>query len=152
VSAKWRNVITVNRFPVGRLNTSTAPGDGAGARSSVMQAIRIKTTLHSETLNLPELRPLLGKAVEIIVLEDVEAPASSAEPAPDWSTDKCLETAETFFGLAPPEFTPEEQAAEMVKLREMAVGDPRLTAFLDASERSGRDYDVDAVIRSRGMQ
>ena len=32
-----------------------------------MTTIRIKRTLDSETLHLPELRPLLGKEVEIIV-------------------------------------------------------------------------------------
>lgn len=35
-----------------------------------MNAIRIRKTLDSETLHLPELRPLLGRSVEIIVLED----------------------------------------------------------------------------------
>ena len=35
-----------------------------------MNAIRIRKTLDSETLHLPELKPLLGKAVEIIILED----------------------------------------------------------------------------------
>jgi hypothetical protein len=35
-----------------------------------MNAIRIRKTLDSETLHLPELKSLLGRAVEIIVLED----------------------------------------------------------------------------------
>ena len=34
-----------------------------------MAAIRIRTTLASDTLTLPELRPLIGKAVEIRVVE-----------------------------------------------------------------------------------
>ena len=34
-----------------------------------MSAIRIRKRIDSETLHLPELRPLLGKAVEIIVRE-----------------------------------------------------------------------------------
>lgn len=34
-----------------------------------MAAIRIRTTLQSDTLTLPELRPLIGKAVEIRVVE-----------------------------------------------------------------------------------
>lgn len=38
-----------------------------------MQAIRIKQRLDSETLHLPQVRPLLGKHVEIIVLEDAAA-------------------------------------------------------------------------------
>ncbi len=35
-----------------------------------MNAIRIRKTLDSETLHLPELKPLLGRAVEIIILEN----------------------------------------------------------------------------------
>ena len=38
-----------------------------------MQAIRIKTRIDSETLYLPQLRPLVGKKVEIIVLEEESA-------------------------------------------------------------------------------
>jgi hypothetical protein len=40
-----------------------------------MSAIRIRRTLESETLNLPELRPLLGKEVEITV-EETAVPAA----------------------------------------------------------------------------
>ena len=35
-----------------------------------MNAIRIRKTIESETLHLPELRPLVGRTVEIIVLEE----------------------------------------------------------------------------------
>lgn len=35
-----------------------------------MNAIRIRTTIESETLHLPELKELIGQTVEIIVLED----------------------------------------------------------------------------------
>jgi hypothetical protein len=34
-----------------------------------MKAIRIRRTLHSDTLHLPELRPLIGKTVEIFVYD-----------------------------------------------------------------------------------
>ncbi|HJQ81948.1 MAG TPA: hypothetical protein VJ828_18425 [Lacipirellulaceae bacterium] len=34
-----------------------------------MTAIRIETTIDSETLYLPQLKPLVGKSVEIIVRE-----------------------------------------------------------------------------------
>ncbi len=40
-----------------------------------MKAIRIHKQLESETLHLPELRPLVGKRVEIIVQEE-PAPAT----------------------------------------------------------------------------
>lgn len=41
-----------------------------------MATIRIKTRLESDTLTLPEIRPLIGKTVEIRVSE---APPSAAE-------------------------------------------------------------------------
>ena len=46
-----------------------------------MNAIRISKHLESETLHLPELKPFIGKTVEIIVQE--EAPARSRESAYD---------------------------------------------------------------------
>jgi hypothetical protein len=47
-------------------------------------AIRIRTTLQSDTLTLPELRPLIGKAVEIRVVERRPARTKRrpAEPVP----------------------------------------------------------------------
>ncbi len=35
-----------------------------------MNAVRIRRKLESDTLHLPELKPLVGKSVEIIVLEE----------------------------------------------------------------------------------
>ena len=40
-----------------------------------MNAVRIRRRIDSEMLHMPELRPMIGKDVEIIVLE--EQPASS---------------------------------------------------------------------------
>jgi hypothetical protein len=48
-----------------------------------MTAIRVRRTLDSDTLHLPELQPLIGKAVEIIVL--AESPAEAAPSGKDWS-------------------------------------------------------------------
>ena len=39
-----------------------------------MNALRIRRKLESETLHLPELKPLIGKTVEIIILDET-APA-----------------------------------------------------------------------------
>lgn len=103
-----------------------------------MNAIRIRKRLDSDTPHLPELRSLIGKTVEIIVLD--ESPVSEFVP---------LETEETFFGLAPPPLSPEEQAAELQKLRERAKDDARLTALLETIEHL--DLDVDAIIRARGL-
>jgi hypothetical protein len=44
-------------------------GSIAGRRKTV-NAIRIIKQIDSETLHLPELKPLIGKRVEIIVLEE----------------------------------------------------------------------------------
>jgi hypothetical protein len=44
-----------------------------------MSTIRIHRTLDSDTLHLPELKPLIGKVVEITV---TEAPVEGAK---DWS-------------------------------------------------------------------
>jgi hypothetical protein len=38
-----------------------------------IQTIRIQTRIDSETLTLPELKPLMGKDVEIIVRERTQA-------------------------------------------------------------------------------
>jgi hypothetical protein len=40
-----------------------------------MNAIRIRKTLDSDTPHLPELKPLIGRTVEIIVLDESAAPA-----------------------------------------------------------------------------
>ena len=46
-----------------------------------MTAIRIETTIDSETLHLPQLKPLVGKSVEIIVREMPQR-AERAGPGP----------------------------------------------------------------------
>jgi hypothetical protein len=45
-----------------------------------MNPIRIRTIIKSDTLQLPELRPWVGKSVEIIVLEDDRTPSSTDRP------------------------------------------------------------------------
>ena len=45
-----------------------------------MQAIRVTQTLDSETLYLPQLRPLMGQRVEIIVLSGDPVDLESIEP------------------------------------------------------------------------
>ena len=47
-----------------------------------MNAIRIKRHLDSETLRLPELKPLIGRDVEIIVLEEIRRLAKPAKKKP----------------------------------------------------------------------
>jgi hypothetical protein len=45
----------------------------------MIQAIRMKRRIDSETLHKPELRPMLGKKVEIIILEDAEQPETMSQ-------------------------------------------------------------------------
>lgn len=50
-----------------------------------METIRIRKRLDSETLHLPELRPMLGREVEIIVQDAVEAePTKDNSEKPIW--------------------------------------------------------------------
>lgn len=46
------------------------------ATAIAMQSVHIRTKLESEHLSLPELRPLIGKQVEITVRETAEVPSS----------------------------------------------------------------------------
>jgi len=47
-----------------------------------MEAIKIKTRLESETIRSPELRKLIGKRVEIIILEETEPNAALPKRQP----------------------------------------------------------------------
>jgi hypothetical protein len=72
-----------------------------------MTAIRIETTIDSDTLHLPQLKPFVGKSVEIIVQEKIVpivAPASR-----DWAA------AEAVFrdGLADYDFNAYREARQL---------------------------------------
>lgn len=56
-----------------------------------LQAVRIRRTIDSETLTLPELRPWIGRSVVILVVED-----EATSPAPPVATAAYDE----FFSLA----------------------------------------------------
>ena len=60
-----------------------------------MNAIRIRKHIDSETLHLPELREMIGKEVEIIVLE--ETPTAASEPSEEVLTGTPYDA---FFALA----------------------------------------------------
>jgi hypothetical protein len=54
-----------------------------------MNAIRIRKTIHSDTLHLPELKDMIGRTVEIIVLEEPVAaivPPGFVPGNGDWNT------------------------------------------------------------------
>ncbi len=50
-----------------------------------MNAIRIRKTIHSDTLHIPELKDMIGSTVEIIVLEESVPPAVLHSKG-DWDT------------------------------------------------------------------
>lgn len=60
-----------------------------------MSSIRIRTKLESDTLVLPELRPLIGKTVDIEVTERLE------QPSPE---DRWAAAAEAVKGLTDYDF------------------------------------------------
>jgi len=82
-----------------------------------MQAIHVRTKIDSETLHLPELRALIGKPVEIMIVE--LAPASREE----------------FFAEAAhvPD-TPAERAAQQTLFRAWRR-DPRFENFWPSLDR-----------------
>ena len=54
-----------------------------------MNAIRIRKTIDSDTLHLPELKDMIGRTVEIIVLEEPAAavvPSGFIPGTGDWET------------------------------------------------------------------
>ena len=50
-----------------------------------MNAIRIRKTIDSDTLHIPELKDMIGRTVEIIVLEE-PMPSSVRGQTDDWDT------------------------------------------------------------------
>jgi hypothetical protein len=55
-----------------------------------LNAIRVKAHIDSETLRLPELKPMIGMDVEIIVLEEVRSPAKSPKKKPSTKSKKLV--------------------------------------------------------------
>ena len=94
-----------------------------------MSALRIRRKLESETLYLPELKPLIGKNVEIVV----------EEKNPD--DPGC------FSELSLPKPVSEK---EIQALRELLTAD-QLDALNDIASRGGPDVEVIARLRSKSM-
>ena len=94
-----------------------------------MSALRIRRKLESETLYLPELKPLIGKNVEIVV----------EEKNPD--DPGC------FSELSLPKPLSEK---EIQALRELLTAD-QLDALNDIASRGGPDVKVIARLRSKSM-
>jgi len=97
-----------------------------------MSSLHIRRKIDSETLHLPELHDLIGKTVDIIV---VECGSQTAE--------KPIESLETFFGLARKEapLTPDQPDA--------LLADPRYQEFRPLLDANPDDIDVEAILALR---
>jgi hypothetical protein len=89
-----------------------------------MGTIRIKTRLESETLVLPEIRPLIGKTVEIQVTEE---PPSALDDLIDWEYHAELEA----------EF--KEDTSPIPSLEEVRAATSRIKGSMAAAIREERD-------------
>ncbi len=94
-----------------------------------MTTVRIRRKLESETLHLPELKPLIGKNVEIIV---EERPAD--EPG-------------CFSGLSAPKRLSEKETQE---LRALLTAE-QFEALIDVAGRGGPDVEAIARMRAKSM-
>lgn len=104
-----------------------------------MNAIQIRKRIESETLHLPELREMIGKSVQIIILEETER------------AETPLETRETFFNRRPEcALSAEEGQAEQQRLGELAKANPALAAALTIAAAGGPDVDAVIAQRARG--
>ena len=75
-----------------------------------MQVIRVRMHLDSETLRLPELKDLIGKDVEIVVMVQTPEPTRGSSEKKDYSA--LAEVAEK--DLIAPEAYKEIRAANMI--------------------------------------
>ena len=75
-----------------------------------MRAIRIHRCIDSETLQLPELKELIGKEVEIVVLEEPNSPPRQSAEKRDYSALAQI----AGQGLVDPEAYKNLRAASMI--------------------------------------
>ena len=68
-----------------------------------MNAIRIRRKIDSETLHIPELRGMIGREVEIIVLEDKPSSIEGIDPQAFWK-DKTVDELAAEQGVGPYSF------------------------------------------------
>jgi hypothetical protein len=104
-----------------------------------MNAIQVRKRIESETLHLPELREMIGRTVQIIILDEggcVETP---------------LETHDTFFSHKPERsLSTEEREKDQQRLDELAKTNPGLAAALTIAAAGGPDVDAIISQRARG--
>ncbi len=132
-----------------------------------MNAVRVRRKIESDTLYLPELKPLIGKTVEIIVLE--EAGPTVIPGTGDW--DSALKAAEELrnsgydFGAYRKQREADEADQDCFRdvkaakplatedkkaLRSLLTAD-QFQALMDIVERGGPDLEAIARIRAASM-
>lgn len=122
---------------------------------AVMTEVRIRTRLESDTPHLPELAPLVGREVEIVV-RPAPVPAADPPPAPDqdyWErVYQRQAAAQAELAKLPPPAEPEPGYWERLHQIRAAIGPPVVipgTGDWAAAEQaarelreSGFDFDV----------
>jgi hypothetical protein len=94
-----------------------------------MTAVRICRKLESETLHLPELKPFIGKTVEITVEE------------------KAVDDPGCFSELTPPKAPSEKEREDLRSLLTAA----QFEALMDVASEGGPDVEAIARLRFRSM-
>jgi hypothetical protein len=112
-----------------------------------MNPIRIRKTIDSDTLHIPELRPFVGRTVEIVIAEAADTPRDQfyAEAArfPETEADFAAQK-ETFRGWrADPRFEAYWPLLDRLIAREYA--EVRKWAEVLRATRGLADYDYDAL-------
>ena len=108
-----------------------------------MTSIRIRRKLESETLHLAELKPLIGKNVEIIVREESTSLTTGVAGGADGAAKAVPSDLGCFAGLSMPSPPSEEETRE---LRGLLTAE-QFEALIDVAGRGGPD--VEAIARMR---
>jgi hypothetical protein len=109
-----------------------------------MTAVRLRRKLESDTLHLPELKPLIGKTVQIVVVEDPAPSATSASgPAPA-SEEAGAGSPGCFNGLSPANVldTPTIEALAALLTEE------QLNALVDIASHGGPNIETIRKLRA----
>ncbi len=97
-----------------------------------MNAVRIRRTLESETLHLPEIKPLIGKTVEIVIREEIALAAEDPGCFGDLSPVKPLDE-------------PTRKALRALLTEE------QFNALIDVVDHGGPDVDAIRKLRAASM-
>ncbi|GEM_PF-2839561 len=110
--------------------------------------VRIYRKLDSDTLHLPELKPLIGKTVEIIVVEEASAAVQPERTHVSAAKEgRGAEDPGCFRDLLPPK-PPDDE--EKIALRALLTAE-QFEALIDIANRGGPDINAIARLRAKSM-